>query len=167
MAKKLRDFFLRCQRHSCSKQQWHIPNTSLEARMKPKKLKIVSRGPRPQNSCKSRKSGSCSFSSGVQVFSLGKNHYERCSVFSFFWRSLSTTSIWMQTSNANGVFVLGAQLPADRKVLVHLQLMLLRPGFRHFPKDEVSLPLISLFSQTQERKIICYVLNVFKTIRSS
>lgn len=33
--KKVKGFFLRLQRHAYSKQKWHIPNTSLEAGMKP------------------------------------------------------------------------------------------------------------------------------------
>lgn len=51
------EVYLRLRRHLYSKQIGHIPNTYLEARMKPvpKKPKVATSGLRPQENCKSGK----------------------------------------------------------------------------------------------------------------
>jgi hypothetical protein len=80
------EVYLRLWRHSCSKQEYYIPNTSHEARMKlgPKKPQDSLQRNGPPSSCQSQKQKSGilenldSPQAGGRICSLGKNCIESC-----------------------------------------------------------------------------------------
>ena len=126
------EVYLRLRRHSYSKQECYIPNTSREARMKqgPKKSKIVYRGIGPPSRCQRRKEESgvleiltspkeSTFAAWARIAmraaqSMSKN---RCPLPS------NVEAFLPQATGSRWCVVHGRQLPADKKGWVRLQFL--------------------------------------------
>ncbi|XP_051006307.1 developmental pluripotency-associated protein 2 [Acomys russatus] len=144
------EVYLRIQRHSYSEQKCHIPDTSLEARMKPapKRPKIsITRAPTSSKSQKQSESGVVEVltSARESVFAAwGKIAMKAFQPKAVNCRPLpqSVGAFLSEDNGCRWCVVHGKHLPADRKGWVHLQFHAGQTWVPDTPQRMISLFLL-------------------------